>query len=45
MSFADVCKLLGIAYPLTRVTMRYFGPTKEPQIRMQWLEENIPWVA
>ena len=30
VSFADACKLLGIAYPLTRVTKRYFGPTEEP---------------
>ena len=30
VSFADVCKLLGIAYPLTRVTRRYFKPTEEP---------------
>ena len=43
--FADfdvVSKLLGICYPLTRAMRRYFGPTEEPQIYMEWLKINIP---
>lgn len=27
------------------MTRGYFWPTKEPQIRIQWLEMNIPWVV
>ena len=38
-------KLLGTHYPFTRVTRRYFRPTDEPQIHMEWLKMNIPWEA
>lgn len=43
MSFAVASELLGILYPLTRMTKGYFGPSDKPQIRMQWLQMNIPW--
>jgi len=45
VSFAMASKLLGNLYLLAKTTRGYFGPTKEPQIRIRWLEENIPWVA
>ena len=43
MSFTEVSELLGIPWPLTKTTRGSFGPTIEPQIRMQWLKLNIPW--
>ena len=45
VSFVVASELLGIPYSLTRVIGRYFGLTKEPQIHMQWLEQNVPWVV
>lgn len=42
VSFAVASEFLGIPYPFIRMTKGYFGPTDEPQIHMQWLEENIP---
>ena len=42
LDFDVVSELLDISYHLTRVTRRYFGPTDEPQIRMEWLRMNIP---
>ena len=38
--FDVASELLGIHYSLTRATRRYFGPTNEPQIYMQWLKMN-----
>ena len=38
-----VSELLGIPYPLTKMTRGYFGPTDKPWIHMQWLQMNIPW--
>ena len=42
LDFDVVSELLGISYPLTLAMRRYFGPTDEPQIRMEWLRMNIP---
>ena len=42
VSFVVVSKLLGIPYPLTRITKGYFGPTNKPQICIRWLKGNVP---
>lgn len=45
VDFAIASELLGICYPFTLVRQQYFGPADEPQIRIEWLKMNIPWVA
>ena len=42
VDFDVVSELLGICYPLTPTRRRYFGPTNEPQIHMEWLRVSIP---
>ena len=42
VSFVMVSELLGIPYPLTRITKGYFGPTNKPQICIRWLKGNVP---
>ena len=45
VDFDVASELLGIRYPFTPIRRQYFGPTNEPQIRMEWLRVSIPWEA
>lgn len=42
IDFATASALLSIHYPLTPARRKYVGPTKEPQIHMEWLKKSIP---
>lgn len=43
VSVSKVCELLGIEYPLTVESSRFFGPIEEPQIYLAQLETIISW--
>ena len=42
MDFNVSSELLGNRYTLIWVTRRYFGPTNEPQIHIEWLRVSMP---